>query len=147
MQLPSAYRLHERQKQRSYDQRVREVEHGSFTPLVFTTWSSGGMEKCASVTYKRFASLLSTKQEQNYGATIAWVRCCLSFSLLRSSIMCLRGARSSQGRAFRSSVIDLAVEEAKVPSVSVKLINCILCVPIYISYFVPFLIHIGVCLP
>ena len=54
MQLPSAYRLHERQKQRSYDQRVREVEHGSFTPLVFST--SGGMGKCASVTYKRLAS-------------------------------------------------------------------------------------------
>ena len=96
MQLPSAYRLHERQKQRSYDQRVCEIEHGSFTPLVFTT-TSGGMGKCASVTYKRLASLLSTKQEQNYGATIAWIRCCLSFSLLRSSIMCLRGARSSQG--------------------------------------------------
>eukprot|EP00731_Ephydatia_muelleri_P019008 Em0011g1048a len=92
-ELPSAYRLHERQKQRSYDQRVHEIEHGSFTPLVFTT--SGGMGKCASVTYKRLASLLSTKQEQNYGATIAW------------------------GRAFRSSVIDLAVTEAKVPSISV----------------------------
>ena len=78
IQLPSAYRLHERQKQRTYDQRVREIEHGSFTPLVFTT--SGGMGKCASVTYKRLASLLSTKQEQNYGATLAWVRCCLSFS-------------------------------------------------------------------
>ena len=99
MQLPSAYRLHERQKQRSYDQRVQEVEHGSFTPLVFST--SGGMGKCASVTYKRLASLLSTKQDQLYGATIAWIRCCLSFSLLRSSIMCLRDARSSQGQAFR----------------------------------------------
>ena len=117
MQLPSAYRLHERQKQRSHDQRVREIEHGFFTPLVFTT--SGGMGRSASVTYKGLASLLSTKQEQNYGATIAWVRCCLSFSLLRSSIMCLRGARSSQGQAFRSSVIDLAVAEAKVPSISV----------------------------
>ena len=76
MQLPSAYCLHERQKPRSYDQRVREIEHGSFTPLVFTT--SGGMGKCASVT---LASLLSTKQEQNYGATIAWIRCCLSCAL------------------------------------------------------------------
>ena len=95
MQLPSAYRLHERQKQRSYDQRIREVEHGSFTPLVFST--SGGMGKCASVTYKRIATLLSTKREQTYGATIAWIRCCISFSLLRSAIMCLRGARSSQG--------------------------------------------------
>ncbi|KAL5475504.1 hypothetical protein EMCRGX_G025326 [Ephydatia muelleri] len=68
-ELPSAYRIHEHQKQRSYDQRVREIEHGSFTPLVFTT--SGGMGKCASVTYKRLASVLSTKQEQNYDATIA----------------------------------------------------------------------------
>ena len=35
MQLPSAHRLHDRQKQRSYNQRVREIEHGSFKPLVF----------------------------------------------------------------------------------------------------------------
>ena len=65
MQLPSAYCLHERQKQRSYDQCVWEIEHGSFTPLVFST--SGGMGKCASVTYKRLASLLSIKQEHHYG--------------------------------------------------------------------------------
>ena len=114
MQLPSAYRLHERQKQRSYDQRIREVEHGSFTPRVFST--SGGMGKCASVTYKRIATLLSTKREQTYGATIAWIRCCISFSLLHSAIMCLRGARSSQGRPFTHSAIDLAVAEAKVPT-------------------------------
>ena len=44
MQLTSAYSLHECQKQRSYDQRVREIEHGSFTPLVFST--SGGMGRC-----------------------------------------------------------------------------------------------------
>ena len=37
----SAYRRHEREKRRQYEQRVREVEHGHFTPLVFTT--TGGM--------------------------------------------------------------------------------------------------------
>ena len=133
MQLPSAYRLHQSQKQRSYDQRVREVEHGSFTPLIFST--SGGMGKCASVTYKRLASLLSTKQEQFYGATIVWIRCCLSFSLLCSSIMCLRGARSSQGRAFRISAIDLAVSEAKVPQfLSNTLIHCILSLYPFLCY-------------
>ena len=71
---------------------------------------------CLRSIYKRIASLLPIKQEQHDGTTIAWIRCCLSFSLLR---MCLRGARSSQGRAFRFSVIDLAVEEARVPSLSV----------------------------
>ena len=33
----SAYRRHEREKRRQYEQRVREVEHGHFTLLVFTT--------------------------------------------------------------------------------------------------------------
>ena len=65
MQSTSAYRLHERQKQRSYAQRVHEIEHGSFTPLVFTT--SGGMGKCASLKYKRLASLLSTRDNRGIG--------------------------------------------------------------------------------
>ena len=30
-------RKHEQEKKRQYNRRVMEVEHGSFTPLVFTT--------------------------------------------------------------------------------------------------------------
>ena len=33
----SAYRRHEREKRRQYEQHVCEDEHGHFTPLVFTT--------------------------------------------------------------------------------------------------------------
>ena len=33
--LPTCYRRHEQEKRRRYDQRVREIEHGSFTPLFF----------------------------------------------------------------------------------------------------------------
>jgi len=32
-----------------YEEHIREVEHGSFTPLVFST--SGGMGKAATTTY------------------------------------------------------------------------------------------------
>ena len=35
------YRQHETSKRRQYEERVREVEHGNFSPLVFST--SGGM--------------------------------------------------------------------------------------------------------
>ena len=35
------YRLHENEKKRSYARSVLDIEHGSFTPLVFT--STGGM--------------------------------------------------------------------------------------------------------
>ena len=33
--LTVCYRRHEQEKRRSYDQHVRDVEHGSFSPLVF----------------------------------------------------------------------------------------------------------------
>ena len=35
LQLSSCYRSHENAKKRAYEQRIREVEHGSFVPLVF----------------------------------------------------------------------------------------------------------------
>ena len=36
--LPATYRTHERAKVLAYEQRVRELEHGSFTPLVMSHW-------------------------------------------------------------------------------------------------------------
>ena len=60
----AVYRRHEMEKQRSYEQRVREIEHSSFTPLVFS--AVGGMGAAASVFYRRLASLLAEKQAQTY---------------------------------------------------------------------------------
>ena len=37
------YRIHEKEKKRLYSKRVQDIEHGAFTPLVFTT--TGGMGK------------------------------------------------------------------------------------------------------
>ena len=45
--LQSCYRKHEITKKRAYELRIREVEHSSFTPLVFS--ASGGMGHEASV--------------------------------------------------------------------------------------------------
>ena len=53
--VASLYRRFEQEKQRRYEQRVREVEMGSFTPLVFSTF--GGMGGAATTVYKRLASL------------------------------------------------------------------------------------------
>ena len=70
---------------------MAEVEHGSFSPLVFSL--TGGMAKETTIFYKRLASLLSEKWDQPYCVTMGWLRCTLGFSLLRSSIQCIRGAR------------------------------------------------------
>ena len=113
--LPSCYRTHESIKKRAYDQRVREVEHGTFSPLVFSC--SGGMGRAATATYKRLAALTAEKRNEPYSSTLGWIQCRLSFSLLRASIMCLRGARSSIGHASRlpDVPINLVSSEGQVP--------------------------------
>ena len=41
-----AYKSHENQKKRAYDQRIREVEHATFTPLVLS--ATGGLARQAT---------------------------------------------------------------------------------------------------
>ena len=48
--LSSIYRMYEQEKRRQYDQRVCEIEHATFTPLVLST--TGGMGRAATTFYK-----------------------------------------------------------------------------------------------
>ena len=59
--LAQCYRRNEQEKKRAYDQRVREIEHGYFSPLVFTT--TGGMGTVATVVYKWLAWIISENHE------------------------------------------------------------------------------------
>ena len=112
--LVQCYRRNEQEKKRSYEERVREVEHGSFSPLIFST--SGGLGPIATVVYKRIASLIAEKRDQPYSRTLFWLRCKLSFSLLRSAIMCIRGSRSSYHHPSRTTgeAIDLICSESRI---------------------------------
>ena len=114
--LAQCYRKNEQEKKRAYDDRVREIEHGSFTPLVFTT--SGGMGPAATIVYKRLAAMMADKHNQPYSRTLHLIRCKLNFSLLRSAIMCLRGSRSTYRNPAKQPTlpIDLAYSEGKVQS-------------------------------
>ena len=103
--LSATYKKHERIKIRAYEQRVREVEHGTLTPLVMSL--SGGCGNAANVFYKGLASMLSEKWDQHYSNTLSWMRCKLSFALLRAAIQGIRGARSAGGRAFKQSIPQL----------------------------------------
>ena len=105
------YIHHERIKKRNYEQRINEIEHGSFTPLIFST--SGGMGKAASIFYKRLGGMLAEKRHQPYSNCMRWLRCHLNFSLLRSSIMCLRGSRSGRFPCTPDS-LRLATSECRI---------------------------------
>ena len=79
-----ATKIMKTRKKTAYDQRIRKVEHVTFTPLVLS--ATGGLARQATVFYKRLASLLSSKFNQPYSHTMNWLRCRLSFALLRAVI-------------------------------------------------------------
>ena len=111
--LSACYKRHERCKKRAYEQRIREIEHGSFTPLVMS--ATGGLADEANTFYKRLASLLATKWDHPYSTTLCWLRCRLGFSLVRSAIQSIRGARSSCGHAIKCpTAVDLVNSEANI---------------------------------
>ena len=108
--IPALYRQHEQIKKREYGDRVRQVEMASFTPLVLAT--TGGMGKEATTFYKRLADLIAAKNSSVYSSTLAWIRCKLASSLLRSAIMCIRGSHSTFHRVPDAS-IELGVTESR----------------------------------
>ena len=58
------YRIHENEKKRLYSRRVLDIEHGTFTPLVFTT--TGGMGKECLMYHSRLAQLIAIKKGEQY---------------------------------------------------------------------------------
>ena len=71
----------------------REIEHSSFTPLIFS--ATGGMAKQSTTFYRSITSLLAVKWNQPYCSTLYWLHVLLSFTLLRSAIQCIRRVHSS----------------------------------------------------
>ena len=90
--LSTVFNANEREKKRSYAQRLVNVEHGSFTPLVFTPYGGSSRET------ERFIQVLSSsiarKRKSDISITTNWIRSKLSFALLRSAILCVRGSRT-----------------------------------------------------
>ena len=58
--LQQCYRTNEMEKKRKYNERILQVENGSFTPLVFSV--NGGMGKEANKCYSRIAEKLAKKR-------------------------------------------------------------------------------------
>ena len=83
---------------------TREIENSTFTLLAMSC--TGGMGKAATTFYKRLASMISEKHDVPYSTMLTWIRCRLSFALLRASIMSIRGARSARHRPGREALVE-----------------------------------------
>jgi hypothetical protein len=98
------FRMAEKSKNREYKERIREVEHGDF---------NRGLAPQSSIVVKRIAEKLSEKQSINMSVVSGWLRCRLSFALLRTTILCVRGTRRKRYNSHENN-IELSVSEAKI---------------------------------
>ena len=78
----------ERVKERDYGERIRRVDHGDFTTLVFTC--TGGMAPESQIVIQRLAESMSTHLKQPRSVVTGWLKCRLSFALLRTTLLCIR---------------------------------------------------------
>ena len=89
--LISLYQMHKLEKKQEYAKRVREVERGAITPLVFA--STGGMDRECTICFKRIADILSDRKKMSFSQVLYLIRCRISFALLRLAIRAIRGSR------------------------------------------------------
>jgi hypothetical protein len=102
MPITNLYKKHENQKKLAYMRRVQEVEQGSFTPLVFST--SGGFAVEVGKVLEKAARGISHKHKECYAETMSFIREKTRFSLLRSTLVALRGTKR---RVVRVSMEDV----------------------------------------
>ena len=82
-------RTHETKKKTAYNTRIIEIEHGTLTPIIFTT--RGAMGHDCEKFFKTLAQKLSKKKGEHYADIMRYIRIKLSFLVLKASLLCLRG--------------------------------------------------------
>ena len=66
--IKDVYAHHEQLKKREYNERVLQIERGSFTPIVGSTFGGWGVE--ADRHHKRIATLIALKKNEEYSDVI-----------------------------------------------------------------------------
>ena len=84
-------KLTNKKKKREYSSRILNVEQGSFTPLVFS--ATGAMGRECSMFVKKLSQLISINRKEELSVATYGIRSKISFALLRSSLMCIRGSQ------------------------------------------------------
>ena len=111
--LPQLYASHENEKKRTYNDRIIQVEHGTFTPLFFST-SGGESPECRKY-HQRLATLISERRKESYAETMTYIRRRMRFCILRTTLVSVRGYRkpknSNRPVNISFSETDISVSE------------------------------------
>ena len=84
------------------------MEQATFTPLVFSTTGRGMAVECKRC---RLAELVAAKKGESYATTMSWIRARVSFALLRSALLCLRGSLAKRRISLELSNIDFDIKK------------------------------------
>ena len=82
-------------RKRKYNERVLNVERGSFTPAVFLT--TGEMLPECKRLVNKLAELYAIKEKNRYQVVVRYICTKIRFALLRSCLVALRGFRGKVG--------------------------------------------------
>jgi hypothetical protein len=91
--LLSAHKRNENEKKRQYNERINNIDHGSFTPMVFSCF--GGMSRECGTFVSQLAELIAEKRNTPKSMISGWLKTRLNFAMLRSCLLCIRGTRTS----------------------------------------------------
>ena len=107
MTAAKIYAKHEKEKKKNYNQRIMQVEHGTFTPLIYSV--NGGIGPECEQFHKHLAERIAEKSGEKYTSVITWIRCKLSFLLLRAALMCVRASRPHTTKNETTTTTDYAL--------------------------------------
>jgi hypothetical protein len=91
VKLKTLFGAQETAKKRDYNERVIRVEHGSFTPIVMSAYGGFGRETDRFL--KTLIAKVAEKQDMHSSIVANYIRTKLSFEIVKSQVLCIRGSR------------------------------------------------------
>ena len=91
-----SYLLHENLKRLKYQDRIKDIEHESFSPLIFAT--TVGASPITHKLIRRIDSLIAQKSNERYSEVIYFISTHVGFTLLKRTILCIRGCRGQKSK-------------------------------------------------
>ena len=110
--LDAVFRSSEKKKKQLYNDRIIQIEHGSFTPVVMSALGGFGVE--TSVFISKLIEKLAEKRGDEPSVVANYIRTKISFELVRSQVACIRGARKMKKMTVDTSDMNLVTSNANI---------------------------------
>ena len=92
-ELSAMYADHEKGKKREYNERILQIEKGSFSPVVFSCFGGAGPE--ANAVIRKLAVKICEKRNETYSDTVSYLRKKFCFAIIKTCVLSFRGERPS----------------------------------------------------